>query len=120
MAAETSEAFFVFRKALAHTTLQTLLQQGSRSRSFELLSLKRTLGAALRVSLEPKAANVRLRRQASNGIHPKALLAARGLAEISDACELSIVVKVEPKNVVASRMPASTPRGQRNLYMKQN
>ena len=76
MAAKISEVFFVFRRALAHTTLQTLLQQGSRSRSFELLALRTTLGAALCVSLELKAANVRLRRRASNVIPSKALLAA--------------------------------------------
>ena len=76
MAAKISEVFFVFRRALAHTTLQTLLQQGSRSRSFELLALRTTLGAALCVSLESKAANVRLSRQPSDVIHSEALLAA--------------------------------------------
>ena len=41
-----------------------------------LLALRTTLGAALCVSLELKAANVRLRRQPSDVIHSEALLAA--------------------------------------------
>ena len=71
-----SEVFFVFCKALAHTTLQTLWQQDARSRLVELLSLRITLRAALSVSLESKATNIRLRRQAPNVIHSKALFAA--------------------------------------------